>query len=102
MESANISHMVEAPRQNAVVRRLLRLEAGYYEKVMAPDLLIVLRLEPEIAVRRKTTESEHHVRSRTQEIWEIDWDGSNAYVVNAAQSVEDVLKQLQSIIWAKL
>ena len=69
---------------------------------MAPDLLIVLRLEPEIAVRRKTTESEHHVRSRTQEIWGMDWDGSNAYVINAAQSVEDVLKQLQSIIWAKL
>jgi thymidylate kinase len=102
MESANISHMVEAPRQNAVVRRLLRVEAAYYEKIMAPDLLIVLRLEPEIAVRRKTTESEHHVRSRTQEIWGMDWEGSNAYVINAAQSVEDVLKQLQSIIWAKL
>jgi thymidylate kinase len=102
MESANISHMVEAPRQNEVVRRLLRAETGYYEKIMAPDLLIVLRVDPEIAVRRKTTESEHHVRSRTQEIWEMDWDGSNAYVINAAQPVEDVLKQLQSIIWAKL
>ena len=102
MESANISRMVEAPRQNPLVRRLLKLEAGYYDKIMAPDLLIVLRLEPEIAVRRKTTESEHHVRSRTQEIWETDWDGSNAYVINAAQPVDDVLKQLQSIIWSKL
>ena len=102
MESANISRMVEEPRQNPLVRRLLRTEAAYYQKIMAPDLLIVLRLEPEIAVRRKTTESEHHVRSRSQEIWDIDWNGSNAYVINAAQPVEDVLKQLQSIIWAKL
>jgi thymidylate kinase len=102
MEGANISRLVEPKRRNALVRRLLNAEADYYARIMAPDLLIVLRVDPEIAVRRKTGESEHHVRGRAQELWEKDWEGSSAYVVNAGQSAEDVVAQLQSIIWAKL
>ncbi|HYJ85685.1 MAG TPA: hypothetical protein VEW46_06510 [Pyrinomonadaceae bacterium] len=102
MEGANISRLVEPRRRNALVRRLLNAEADYYAKIMAPDLLIVLRVDPEIAVRRKTSESEYHVRGRAQELWEKDWEGSGAYVVNAEQSAEDVVAQLQSIIWAKL
>ena len=99
---ASISRTVEPRRRNALVSCLLKMEADYYRKIMAPDLLIVLRVDPEIAVRRKTSESEHHVRGRAQELWEQDWDGSGAYVINAEQSAEDVLAQLQSIIWAKL
>jgi thymidylate kinase len=102
MDGANIERNVEPKRRNALVRRLLKAETGYYEKIMKPDLLIVLRVEPEIAVKRKTTEGEHHVRRRSRELWEQNWEASGAYVVNASQSAEEVFAQLQSIIWAKL
>jgi thymidylate kinase len=102
MESPNIDGSVELRRRNALVRKLLDAEAGYYQKIMKPDLLIVLRVDPEIAVQRKTTESEAHVRQRSQELWQADWERSGAYVVDASQPAEQVLAQLQSIVWANL
>jgi thymidylate kinase len=65
-------------------------------------LLIVLRVDPEIAVARKTSESEQHVRLRSGELWEQDWEGTNACVIDAGQPAADVIAQLQSIIWANL
>lgn len=102
MESPNIAGTVELRRRNALVRKLLDAEAAYYQKIMKPDLLIVLKVDPEIAVQRKTTESENHVRQRSQELWEADWERSGAYVVDASQPAEQVLAQLQSIVWANL
>ena len=102
MESPNIARTVAPHRRNALVKRLLNLEAGYYRKILQPDLLIVLRLDPEIAVLRKTSESEHHVRTRSHELWQQDWEGTNAYVINAGQPAVDVLAEAQSIIWSKL
>ena len=102
MEGANIARSVDPKRRNAAVRWLSDAEISYYQKIMKPDLLIVLRVDPEIAVKRKTTESEHHVRRRSREMWEQNWETSGAYVVNAGQSAEEVFAQLQSIIWARL
>lgn len=102
MESPNIARAVAPHHRNALVKRLLNLEAGYYRKILQPDLLIVLRIDPEIAVLRKTNESEHHVRTRSGELWQQDWEGTNAYVINAGQPAVDVLAEAQSIIWSKL
>lgn len=102
MESPNIARTVPPHRRNALVKRLLKLEASYYREIMQPDLLLVLRLDPEIAVLRKTNETEHHVRTRSGELWEQNWEGTNAYVINAAQPAVEVLAEAQSIIWSKL
>ncbi|MDQ5845077.1 MAG: hypothetical protein M3539_07240 [Acidobacteriota bacterium] len=102
MESPNIARTIKPERRNGLVKRLLKAETNYYRKMMLPDLLIVLRVEPDVAVRRKTTESEHHVRVRSTELWEQDWSGTNGYVIDASRPLEEVVSQAQSVIWSKL
>lgn len=102
MEGPNIARTVVPARRNRLVKRLLIAERNYYDRIAQPDLLIVLRVDPEVAVKRKTTESEQHVRVRSSEMWEQNWEGTNAYVIDANQPAKDVLAEVQSIIWAKL
>ena len=102
MEGPNIARTVVPERRNLFVKRLLVAEKNYYQRIARPDLLIVLRVDPDIAVQRKTTESEQHVRLRSTEMWKQDWEGTNAYVIDANQPAADVLAKVQSIIWAKL
>jgi len=102
MESPNIARMVAPQHRNAIVKRLMKLEASYYRKIMPPDLLIVLRVDPDIAVMRKTTETERHVRTRSRELWEQDWEGTNACVIDAGQQLADVAAEVQSHIWSRL
>ncbi len=102
MEGANIARTVVPERRNMFVKRLLVAERNYYRRITGPDLLIVLRVDPDVAVRRKTTESEQHVRLRSTEMWNQNWEGTNAYVIDANQPAADVLAEVQSIIWARL
>ncbi|MFN2491851.1 MAG: hypothetical protein ABR501_03090 [Pyrinomonadaceae bacterium] len=102
MDGANIARTVKPARRNALVQRLLKTEANYYSRMMPPDLLIVLRVDPETAVKRKTTENEHHVRLRSRELWERDWEGTNACVIDAGQPAADVIAEIQCLIWARL
>lgn len=102
MDGPNIARTIKPENRNALVKRWLKVETNYYRRMMLPDLLIVLRVEPEVAVRRKTTESEHHVRVRSTELWEQDWTGTNAYVINASRPLDEVVSEAQSVIWSKL
>lgn len=102
MDGPNIRWAVERSRRNRLVKFLLKAENKYYSQIMPPDLLIVLRLDPEVAVRRKVDESETHVRTRSTELWETDWRGTRARVVEAGQPREDVRAELQSIVWKNL
>ncbi|HEV2706291.1 MAG TPA: hypothetical protein VGV59_10230 [Pyrinomonadaceae bacterium] len=102
MDGPNIARMVEPARMNWLVRRLLAAEERNYRQIMEPDVLFVLRVEPEVAVRRKTIESEEHVRTRSRELWEQDWTGTRAHVVDAGRPADEVLAHLQTIVWRNL
>lgn len=102
MDGPNIARIVPPSRMNWLVKRLIKAETGYYRQIMPPDTLIVLRLDPEEAVRRKTNESKVHVLTRSSELWEIDWSGSRAHVIDAGQSIEEVRAELQSLVWKSL
>jgi thymidylate kinase len=99
MDGPNIARTVEPARMNRAVRALLRAEERNYQRIMEPDLLVVLRVDPEVAVRRKTTESEEHVRARSRELWEQDWSGTRAHVVDAGRPAAEVAAELRSIVW---
>jgi len=102
MDGPNIYRFLDGAPKNRLVQFLLRTETRYYQQIMAPDLLLVLRLDPEVAVRRKVTESATHVRTRSRELWEVDWRDAHVRVVDANQPLEHVLAGLQSLIWAEL
>ncbi|HEV3469358.1 MAG TPA: hypothetical protein VG148_08565, partial [Pyrinomonadaceae bacterium] len=102
MDGPNIARTVVPARRNRLVRLMLEIEERNYRQIMEPDLLFVLRVDPEVAVGRKTIESEHHVRSRSRELWEQDWTGTRARVVDAGRPAPEVLAELQSVVWRNL
>jgi hypothetical protein len=87
----------------AGIARLLRdLEAAYYDAILPPDALFVLRLHPELAVLRKPDEPADYVRTRGQVVWDTDWSQTKAQVIDASVSFPEVLAELKSRLWAVL
>lgn len=102
MDGPNIARTIPPQRRNQLIKFLMKLENNYYRQIMPPDLLIVLRVDPDIAVQRKTTEIEQHVRTRSTELWKQDWTGTDAFVIDAGQPSATVMTEAQAIIWSKL
>ena len=102
MDGPNIARTIPPQQRNQFIKFLMKLENSYYRQIMPPDLLLVLRVDPEVAVQRKTTEIEQHVRTRSAELWKQNWTGTNAYVIDAGQPAASVMTEVQSIIWSKL
>ncbi len=80
-----------------LLKFLAALEHHYYRQIMLPDLLIVLRVDPEICVQRKTDETPQSVRSRSEEIWNLDWCETPAHVIDASQSKSQVMSDVLEI-----
>jgi len=102
MDGPQVEQIIKADEMNSVVKLLARLEKKYYRPITPPEILIVLKVDPEIAVRRKTDENANSVRVRSTEIWELDWQQTEIMVVDASQSKEQVLSELKSYIWSIL
>jgi len=82
--------------------RLARAERRLYAQIAPPDVLVVLRVDPEVAVSRRLDEDSAYVRARNSEVFETDWRETNAVVVDAAQSAEAVLSAVRSAVWKRL
>jgi thymidylate kinase len=103
MDGAVTARMKDPSRWGGWARSLATLERRYYDRIASPDILIVLRLDPDIAVERKHgVEPESSVRPRSEEIWRIDWRGTPAVVVDAASTKDQVLSEVKSLIWSRL
>ena len=87
---------------NWFLKRLMKIEEGYYRKIAIPDVLIVLKVDPEIAVKRKKEESAVSVRARSRLIWEFDWSNTAAHVLDASLPKNEVLAQIKSLVWEHL
>ncbi len=101
MEAPLIETLMAAERKNRFIRFLIRQEKKYFRPVRFPDVLVVLKVDPETAVRRKTIDSPASVRARSREIWDFDWDETTAYVVDASRPPNEVLAELKSLIWSR-
>jgi thymidylate kinase len=103
MDGAVTARMKDPSRWGGWARSLAAVERSYYDRIARPDLLIVLRLDPDTAVERKRgVEPESSVRPRSEEIWRMDWRGSQAIVVDAASPKDRVLSEIRSVIWSRL
>jgi hypothetical protein len=89
-------------RVGPVADLLRRREAAYYARIQRPDVLCVLRLDPEIAVLRKFDEPAEYVRARGRMVWETDWTSTGARMVEADRPLPEVLERLKAIIWSVL
>jgi thymidylate kinase len=82
--------------------RLRRIEASYYDRIAVPDLLIILRVNPATAVRRKPDEPEPYVRERARLVADIDWSRQRAQVVDAERPLRDVERIIRDHVWEAL
>jgi thymidylate kinase len=91
------------PRETYMVRFLKNLEKSYYRSIAAPELLFVLRLDPQIAVERKPEESPEFVRTRSDEIWKLDPPEVNTpHCIDASMAKPMMLAKIRTAIWASL
>ena len=102
MEVPLIASRTAGRPQSRFVRAMIRREHRYHRSIAPPELLVVLRVDPEIAVQRKTGESPDSVRTRGAEIWNIDWRNSRAHVIDAGQPEEAVARELKALVWSAL
>lgn len=102
MDGPQIEHLVAPEARTRLVDWMIALERRCYEPITAPDCAIVLRLEPELALARKSEDDPASVRARADEIWKRDWSDQRLIVVNAAQPREEVLSRVKRIVWQEL
>ena len=89
------AHSPLAARVRAWERRL-------YDRMTAPDVLFLLRLDPDTAVSRKPSEPAEYVRARARLTAETDWSKSGARIIDAAQPLPQVVATLKSELWSTL
>jgi thymidylate kinase len=101
MDGPRVERFMDPNRFRRLTRRLAARERRYYRAITRPDVLIVLRVDPETAVAR-VDEPADFVRSRWNEIWAIDWDAASAYVIDAGEPKQEVLARLMGLVWSEL
>ena len=102
MDGPQADRFMSPRRSSRLAKVLVRLDQSYYYQIAPPELLIVLRVDPEIAVQRKVDEDASSVRERSTEIWELNWEHTDAHMIDASQSKTDVLTELKALIWSEL
>lgn len=102
MDGAQADRMTDDYPTNWFLKLMIKIEKKYYVPILLPEILIVLKVDPEIAVHRKTEEDATSVRARSKEMWEFDWCQTPAYVIDANQSKEKVLSELKRLVWTTL
>jgi thymidylate kinase len=94
---------VSAEGLSPMARWLVAAEQHCYAGITEPDLLLVLRVEPDTAVARKQgVDPADFVRLRSAEVFAADWSGTDAVVLDAARPAQDVLAAARSAVWANL
>jgi hypothetical protein len=88
--------------QSKLATALRRWERELYERLARPDLVFVLRLDPETAVRRKPGEPADYVRERARLTAAADWTETGAVIVDAAQPLPQVVAALKAELWKSL
>lgn len=102
MDGPQVERVTRDIKTSKLIMYLAGLEEKYYHQILLPDLLITLRVDPEISVKRKTDETADSVRSRAGEIWNVDWSKTPAYIVDASKAKLAVLSDLKALIWSHL
>lgn len=102
MDAPGVERILGGRRPSGTVRLLAAMELRWYREMVLPELLFVLKVHPDEAVRRKIEERPEQVRARSREIWEFDWSATPAVVVDASAPREEVLARLKSAIWTSI
>ena len=95
-------HAARSRPGNGLRAWLARLESRYYAQIVAPDLLIVLKLDPDLATERKPEDRPDRVRARAHDIKNADWSQVRAEVIDASRPLDDLRSAVRTLVWSRL
>ena len=103
MDGPLAAKMLHTPGASRLARYLAGREREYYARIHDPDLLVVLSVDPDLAVeRRRGIDDVDVVRRRCEEIRDRDWSRLDPVVVDAGRPKDDVLAEIKSAIWSRI
>lgn len=102
MDGAVSAGMADPSRWSGLVKYLAVRERSYYARIAYPDVLIVLRVDPDVAVQRRREAPEAILRLRSEEVWGTDWRETPAVVIDAGRPKAEVLSEIRSVVWSRL
>lgn len=102
MDGAQARRMFKSKKINPLRSFLINLEEKYYQQILPPDVLIIMKVDPEIAVKRRSDEDAEWIRNRNREIWELPCQDIPVHVINSGKPLTEVLTSLKSLVWSKL
>ncbi len=106
MDGASARRLAGDRSLGQVAEWLIAGEETFYRRMITPEILVGLKLDPEVAVARAldrdACEDAEAVRMRNQALWNANWSGVPLQVVDAGQSKSAVLAQLKRVIWSNL
>jgi thymidylate kinase len=102
MDGSRTGGLGDGAGLSGLSRRLLRFERRCYADIGHPDLLVVLRVHPDVAVRRRPDQDATFVRDRAAEVAAVDWERTPAVVVDANRSIGEVMAELRRLVWAHI
>jgi thymidylate kinase len=85
-----------------IARSLRARERRWYEELSLPHVVLVLRVNPETAVRRKVDEPSSYVRQRAERVLRIDWSRRRARVIDAERQLDEVMARVRAELWEAL
>lgn len=88
--------------QRPLARWMSRLELVYYQRMVPPEAVVVLRAPPQVAVTRRSEQDADFVRRRATEIYERDWKEPNVHVIDAGRSIDEVVREVRTLVWSLL
>ncbi len=102
MDGPQIARMTIHIKNNRLLKWLISIEENFYKRINKPDLIILLKLDPSIAIQRKHDESEKSVRPRSEEIMKLEINDKAVISLDASRPKETVLNQVKGLIWSML
>ena len=102
MDGPQCARLTGSVKSKRFIDWLVKLENSYYQQIVLPDLLIVLKVDPEIAVQRKVDEHETSVRARSREVWDLEWERLPAHIINADRPQAEIIAEIKMLVWSYL
>ncbi|MGW8281870.1 MAG: hypothetical protein ACWGON_01110, partial [Gemmatimonadota bacterium] len=102
MDGPQVGSQIAGTRAGPIARFLQRREEHYYAPFDPPDVLFVLRISTEAALDRKPEDDPERVILRSREILAIDWSGTDAIVLDASRSAEEIAAEIKQRLWSEI
>jgi thymidylate kinase len=103
VDGARIADLGEDSR-HGLLGMLRRREEATYAGIPAPDLVILLAVQPEIALSRKGNTNRDAIIGKARAVLDAAEraPGAGVVVIDASQPLEDVVRSVEAEIWRRL